>query len=126
MLEKDTLGDCLHVSAFAVTGDVSLVRCGQLVAGVIKEIKMTMAHESVVFSYPVGGKGGEGFSLVQPLVESFSVFDSWPNRKIPGAYLVIASCKSYDIRDVITVLKSFNLKVHQTLHGTLGLPIEEN
>ena len=104
MLEKDILGDRLHVSAFTIRGHLTVANCGQLMEDIIRRIGMTTAHGSTVCHYPVSGLGGIGFTIFQPITQSFLVLDCWPEADIPHAFLVVASCKSFTNKEVEKVI----------------------
>ena len=101
---KNILGDKLQLSAFTIRGHLTFNNCGKLMDDIITKIGMTVAHGSTVCHYPVAGKGGTGWSIFQPITESFLVLDVWPEADIPHAFLVVASCKPFKNNDVEEVI----------------------
>jgi S-adenosylmethionine/arginine decarboxylase-like enzyme len=63
---------------------------------------MTPVHKATKYQYPVEGKGGVGFTIFQPITESFMALDAWPDHD--GAYLFICSCKDFDKEKVVEYL----------------------
>lgn len=109
------LGSQMRMAAFTVQGELSAEKCGTLTNAIIAEIGMTVAYPPKIYDYPHDGKGGVGFTYMQTITESFVVWDAWP--EIGGAYLVICSCKPFNIDDVKGMLERAELvvKVPQTL-----------
>ena len=91
----EELGDRMDIVALTLKGSVNKTAIEKLVSRLTKALKMNKAHEKVVYDYPVGGKGGTGFTHIQPITESFVAIDVWPD--LNGAYLVICSCKKIDL-----------------------------
>lgn len=113
------LGSNMTVAAFTVKGNVHRLAAQRVVESVVKTLKMNKAHEPVWYHYPVNNCGGTGFTLIQPITESFIAFDAWPDFK--GAYVVICSCKPVDIDKVMGLFKKLNYKVKQSKANYLNL-----
>jgi hypothetical protein len=63
----------------------------------------------ILYSYPYEGKGGNGFTLLQPITESMVTWDIWTDHG--GGYLFVVSCKSFDPKDVTDILFEKCLKI---------------
>ena len=105
----DDLGSRLLIAAFSVKGDVNVRVAQYLLRHVMAAIGVAPAHDQGFYRYPTGGKGGTGFTIIQPITESFLAVDSWPDHG--GAYLVFASCKWFDVDAVEKVVESLGLTV---------------
>lgn len=77
------------------------LKCRALVDSIVKEIEMSKAHEPIFFDYPFDGKG-DGFIYMQPIIESFISMDYWDSLR--GGYLMVSSCKKFEIQSVIALL----------------------
>ena len=117
------LGDRLHLTGWIIVGKLDYQNSGYIIASIIDSIGMTPAHGSSLCCYPAGGKGGVGFTVFQPITESFIILDAWPEREIPGGYLVIGSCKSYCKEDVAQVFDNLQLDVFEASSDCLVLPV---
>ena len=96
-------GASMNLAAFSIRGDISLAFCSELTDRIIKTSGMTPAYAPALYSYPVEGKGGEGFTYFQPITESFICWDVYPRLK--GGYLVICSCIDFNAQDLIDEIK---------------------
>lgn len=118
-----TLGQNLKVSGFKIKSTASKKEFKKILREVVNIIGMTPAGKAKTWSFPwqlkfwkrilsctflfltgknLRGLGGEGFTIVQPLVESFAVIDYWKEHK--HWFLVIASCHYYEPRKVANFL----------------------
>jgi hypothetical protein len=105
------LGEHLDVVVMSVVGNVGEGVGKKFVEDLVEAIGMTPAPGCSLCRYPVDNKGGNGYTLFQPITESFIAFDSWPDLK--GAYLVICSCARFSIRALFDVLEKYNLEGKQ-------------
>ena len=78
-----------------------------LLLDICRLMQMHPVHKAARFKYPVKGKGGVGFTIVQPITESFLALDAWPDHD--GAYLFICSCKEFDKHKVVEFLQDKQL-----------------
>lgn len=97
----------------------------------------TGAIRPSVYKFPTpGGKGGVGFTHIQPIVESFIVTDWWDS--FGHFFYVFASCKAYKIEWVRGVLESSGFEIvsekftvledafaPRTLLGRLGVGLKK-
>lgn len=51
---------------------------------------MSPVADPAIWHYPIHGAGGNGFTIIQPITDSFLALDVWPHHD--GAYLFICSC----------------------------------
>lgn len=116
------LGETMIISAISFKGKVTEGLCATLIKQIVKQMDMNTAGEAVTYSYPLDGKGGVGFTHIQPITESFIALDAWPD--LEGAYLIICSCKCFSVDKVREILKKNNLKVIETKTNVLGIPCE--
>ncbi len=67
---------------------------------VIAFVGMNPARGPRLDFYPFGGKGGKGFTLYQPLTQSFITADVYQEdlegNPIRQTVVILASCKDYD------------------------------
>jgi S-adenosylmethionine/arginine decarboxylase-like enzyme len=103
------LGEQIFVVTVPLIGEIKSNDCNKIVDKIIHCIRMSPVHKPTKYKYPANGKGGVGFTFIQPITESFIALDSWPQHN--GAYLIICSCKEVKIKKVINCVKKFNLTV---------------
>lgn len=103
------LGSRLQIAAWTVRGNLNEAAWRRLLLAVVDALKMCPAYEPMTYDYPLDGKGGVGFTVIQPITESFVVVDTWPNHG--GAYLVVASCKPFRRSAAVRVLRAAGLHV---------------
>ena len=101
-MAAEVLGERLRVAGFCCLGVVSSVRLIQLAKTLVQLVGMdTAGMEAKVWSYPLpDGKGGVGQTICQPLVESLLAFDTWPVLTSPRIYVILASCREFDMVEV--------------------------
>ncbi len=114
----DKLGENMQLVALPLRGDITQSLCLSLTKTITKKIGVKMVKGKSICIYPVGGKGGYGFTYFQPFTESFLAWDIWSN--LNGAYLVICSCKPFWISSVVKVLRSAGLTVLRPLSGGMS------
>jgi hypothetical protein len=120
-MQQEILGDKLYVSSFSIQGAMSIEDGCSLIQQVVDAIHMTPAHNRTVCQYPVGENlGGIGFTIFQPITESFIVLDAWPKADQPHAFLVIGSCKSYDSAQVVKTIRARGFEVHESFSQSLS------
>ena len=88
--------------------------------GLANAIGMTLAGTPDVRRYPIGGKGGNGLTVFQPIVDSFLALDTWPDHH--GVHFTIHSCKEFDAARVLTFIHAQGLRVHSTKSHIMELP----
>ena len=112
-------GAKMMLAVFVVKGKISHDLCKKVVQKIVKEIGLNLVPGAVTYNYPYKGKGGVGFTFIQPITESFIAWDVWEDMK--GGYLVICSCKLFWVSCVTKVLESAGLRVTKTLNEGLSL-----
>jgi hypothetical protein len=117
------LGERMLTVAFSIKGKLSEQGCKLLIKRIMAKIEVSPAHDSITYKYPLKGKGGQGWTFIQPITESFIAYDAWPDYK--GAYLIICSCRIFWIRDVISILKKSGYKILDTKINELSLIVDE-
>lgn len=106
----ETLGKLMHSQSFVVRGRLSIEEWKLFMASIVESVGMTSAGQAAVWEYPtIEGKGGLGWTICQPLVESFSVLDIWSDHD--GAYLQISSCRKFDPASVIAPVRRAGLVI---------------
>ena len=116
-----TLGLNLKVSGYRIKSTATKKEFRQILHDVVSLIEMTPAGRSKVWDFPwqpsfwsrfaawvVGhkhlpGLGGVGWTIVQPLVESFALVDYWEAHG--HWFLIIGSCRPYEARQVANFLR---------------------
>ena len=120
----DDLGSRLLLAGFSVRGPVDQPMAERLLADLALNMEVSPVHSPTIYCYPSGGKGGTGFTLIQPITESFLAVDAWPDHG--GAYLVLASCKWFDVDVVERVLNLLGLTVVGRTYTGLTLDHAQN
>ncbi len=116
---KMNLGERMDVVALTIKGHDSAVTGQALVEALVKVLKMHKVHEPTFYEYPVGGQGGNGFTYIQPISESFIAFDAWPD--FGGAYLIICSCKTVCLNKVTKKIRAMGFTIKQIKANELRL-----
>lgn len=113
----EPLGLSMYVSVFAVKACPTPEQTKVLLHGLVTHIGMTTGGMSpAIWYYPWEDKGGVGetilvpFLTAQPLMESISMNispgavagDTWKEHN--GIYIIIASCRPYNIQQVCSYL----------------------
>ena len=70
---------------------------------VIKLVGMTPARLGRIDEYPYNGLGGVGYTLYQPLTDSYIIFDVY--SEINETKVILASCKPYNHQGVGILLR---------------------
>jgi len=102
-------GQSMYGSMISLKGEINQEKCEKLTESIIKSIGMEKAYEPAIYNFPLNGKGGKGFTYIQPITESFIAWDVWEDHK--GAYLIICSCKDYRLANVIQILRRENIEM---------------
>lgn len=104
------LGERMWVAGFKITGDIDLEAAEDIAAALIKTLGLSPAPGVHALSYPTGdGKGGVGFTLFQPITESFIVVDSYPELKT--AYVLVSSCVGFEHAKVQQAIGELGWKI---------------
>jgi S-adenosylmethionine/arginine decarboxylase-like enzyme len=113
------LGERLDVVAITIKGHASAITGQALVEELVKVLGMHKVHEPIFYEYPVEGNGGNGFTYICPITESFIAFDAWPD--FGGAYLIICSCKTVSLNKVAKKIRAMGFKIKQIKANELNL-----
>jgi len=124
MKKTKDLGLKLQIAGFAVEGYLTEIEAQAFLQEIVNLIGMTPYGQAFVKTFPTPeGLGGEGETVVQPfflqpLVESFTfslpgtlAYDSYRVEGKNGFYLLIASCKYFNLSDVEFYLARRELRV---------------
>ena len=103
------LGKRMDVAGFAIRGDTSKKGVSKFIEEIVKILKMHKTHKPVTYKYPVNNLGGVGYTKIQPITESFIAYDAWPDFE--GAYLVICSCKTVNLRSVSQKIRALGHRI---------------
>lgn len=110
MRQKMPLGGELIGASYAVRGQISNQEGIRLLGRVIRQVKMKPYGDPIVREWPgEGGVGGSGVTIIQSLVESFAVIETW--KELDGFYLVIHSCRRFDPYFVWNLLERLGFSV---------------
>jgi hypothetical protein len=105
---SNDFGKIIKVAGFSVKGDVCPAICGKLVDEIVDKMGMQTIPGRIMYSYPFyDGSGGKGFTLIQPITESFIAIDQWED--FSGAYVFVVSCVIFDIETLLSIIKSYGL-----------------
>lgn len=117
---RSSFGMHIQVFGLALSGVMTEESWIEFLGVLAHDIGMTPAYDSQVWNFPHEDKGGEGVLVVQPIVESFIVADTWPAHT--GAYLQITSCKPFDVEPVYALARKYGLEPHDQFLTGLELP----
>jgi S-adenosylmethionine/arginine decarboxylase-like enzyme len=109
----EQLGRRMFFRGIALHGDLHELEWRKLLIMAAHAMDMSPVASAASWQYPLGGAGGNGWTIVQPITESFLALDTWPDHG--GAYLFIASCKPFKPDCLRAVLKHFGLKQGQAI-----------
>jgi len=118
-MKMDKLGARVLLATFVVKGKISYDLCESIVKKIVDEIGLNLVPGQVTYEYPYKGRGGKGFTFIQPITESFIAWDVWEDME--GGYLIICSCKLFWVASITKILKSAGLKIIKTLSEGLSL-----
>jgi S-adenosylmethionine/arginine decarboxylase-like enzyme len=96
------LGERMFSRGIVLRGKLSCLRWQRFLVEAAEAMGMTAVANPALWNYPIAGAGGNGFTICQPITESFLALDAWPDHD--GAYLFICSCKPFAphcLRDVV-------------------------
>lgn len=103
-LPNEKLGTKMRIAGFGCLGVVAPERLAYILSQIVAMVAMsTGGMTPKIWSYPLpDGRGGEGETAIQPLVESFLAVDTWPTLKhkgkgIPKVYVILASCRPFNL-----------------------------
>jgi hypothetical protein len=113
------LGDQITLAAFALKGLLTQETCDQISLDIMNEVGLSPVHKKIVYSYPTEGKGGNGFTMIQPVAESFFAWDVWFDHK--GGYLILCSCVPFNAGVITGILSRYGLKVLNMIATLLTL-----
>ena len=84
----------MYSRGMVLRGRMTIPRWKNFLVETAEAMGMSPVGQPAVWQYPTpGGAGGNGFTIVQPITESFLALDAWPDHD--GAYLFIASCREF-------------------------------
>ncbi len=86
-------GRGMMCAALLLRGEANNTHVSNMMTDICNALGMCAIKEPQRWDYPVNGKGGYGYTIVQPITESFIIADVWP--KIKAVYIYIASCKPF-------------------------------
>lgn len=104
------LGRLMRSRAIVLKGTLAPHEWRHFLKKCTKAMGMAPAGKAATWKYPTAdGKGGVGFTIVQPITESFLALDAWPD--FDGAYLMVASCRKFAISKITETALLFGLDV---------------
>lgn len=107
-MSDDDLGKRLFTTGLTLRGRLTVSAWRVFLDELTRAMGMAVAGDPATWYYPLeDGKGGTGMTMIQPITESFLALDTWPDHG--GAYLMICSCKSFNLADVDRVCGSHGL-----------------
>lgn len=97
------LGKGIQVAAFALQGSVELADAVRLVESVSDTLNVKRVYSNTLCQYPTPeGGGGKGYTLFQPITESFIAIDAWEDHG--GLYLFVVSCVPFEVARLLAVV----------------------
>jgi S-adenosylmethionine/arginine decarboxylase-like enzyme len=112
---EPTLGERMRAFGVVLHGSLASQRWIEFLHEVAFRIGMSAVSAPAVWNYPVGGKGGNGSTIMLPITESFLALDTWPDHR--GSYLFVCSCKPFFGADIDTVAQEFGLTPSRERNG---------
>jgi len=119
-MENLPLGRRMHTRGTTLKGSLSTEQWHDFVKQATAAIGMEAVGVPGFWQYPVNEKGGVGFTLVQPITESFVCLDTWSDHN--GAYLFICSCRPIRAAKLRQVIADFHLVIHNEFSIQQELP----
>jgi len=114
------LGRRMYTRGTTLGGSLSIEQWRDFIKQVTSSIGMDAVGDPALWEYPVNDKGGVGFTLCQPITESFIILDTWPDHG--GAYLFVCSCKSFSAEQLRQVIGDYDLVIHSEFSIQQELP----
>lgn len=90
---EPVLGRRMYARGIVLRGRLKLPEWKRFLVECAEALQMSPVGDAAVWKYPIGGAGGNGYTVVQPITESFLALDTWPDHD--GAYLFVCSCKEW-------------------------------
>lgn len=110
----DQLGRRMFFRGVALHGALSEAEWRRFLVEAANAMGMTPVASAAVWQYPLhDGAGGQGFTFLQPITESFLALDTWPDHG--GAYLFICSCKQFPPNVITKTAEAFGLQVGEAI-----------
>lgn len=97
----------MYARGFALRGRLSESMWREFLVECAQAMGMSPVAKPASWAYPIGGAGGNGTTIVQPITESFLALDTWPDHD--GAYLFVCSCKSFYPAQLRQTIALYNL-----------------
>ena len=103
------LGRRMFFRGIALQGDLPELGWRKFLILAAHAMGMSPVASAASWRYPLhDGAGGEGFTFLQPITESFVALDTWPAHQ--GAYLFICSCVPFAPDCLKALIKQSGLK----------------
>jgi S-adenosylmethionine/arginine decarboxylase-like enzyme len=120
-LAMGNLGKVMNLQAYSLVGKMNVGEWSEMLMELCEAMDMHPVLEGPYqWTYPTEeGKGGFGMTMVLPITESFIALDTWPDHK--GAYLMICSCRPFDVHKIKKVLKVYGAKISEEVGNTLRI-----
>src|ERR1700692_5116272 len=109
------LGRRVYSRGYARAGKLTVTRWRRFLVELAELIGMEPVADAATWQFPIAGKGGYGYTIVQPITESFLALDTWPDHD--GAYLFIVSCRPFYSADIDSVAQLLNLESGHAVHN---------
>ncbi len=122
-MEEQALGRSMHMHSFSLQGtSMPHENWRRFLDELVKAIGMRPVGMPAMWHYPTerGGHGGFGTTMIQPITESFLAVDTWPDHG--GAYLIVCSCRRFDVQQIKPLLKKWHLTICGESGHVLRLP----
>lgn len=102
-------GKELSTQPVALRGVLSTPSWRAFLVECARALDMHPIADPAVWEYPMDSKGGVGTTIVQPITESFLAIDTWSDHQ--GAYLIVASCRRFEMSALAPVFEKFCLGI---------------
>lgn len=114
------LGGIMKVACYAFKGDLPVHKGREMSADLVVNTKMQPVCEPFLHEYPIDNdKGGVGYTLYQPITESFITIDVY--TELYGGYVLVSSCEPYFNEQITKTLEAYGLTIVDNLNGELSI-----
>ena len=102
------LGTRMFSRGIVLKGKMATTRWQHFLRATAEALGMSPVDDPAMWKFPIAdGKGGHGFTICQPITESFLILDVWTEHD--GAYLFVCSCKTFAVQNIRDVAHHFGL-----------------
>lgn len=109
IVHGQAFGNLMWIGMCSIRPAISKEAAAVLARTVALRLGMQPVHQPVCYDYPLEKKGGNGFTYILPITESFVSIDMYPENH--GGYMIISSCVEVDMKDWIRFIREQGYEV---------------